>query len=346
MTIGILTFHNGFNHGAYLQAYALQNFLKRAGYNNLIINYKNLKYTLNEYNAFITKRRPLLTARNIAKMWKFKQCQKKFDMTKRIYTKKSLSKIAFNTVVIGSDSVWNYTDHLIGFDTAYFSDSINAKRIISYAASFGPDTCGDEHPKWLGEMLTHLEVAGVRDSNTKKYYEVLTGKPAQLVLDPTFIYDFYNERIYPRDRNYILVYTTGLMPEQIEEVKNLGRRTGKKIISIGYRCQWCDKNIIAVSPFEWLGYFEKADFIVTTMYHGMLFSVKFNKPFCSFVTPYRLNKIGDFLERIGLSDRMLMPGRKGRPFYDPAINYEKVNIILNNEIESSKEFLLKNLNGS
>ena len=38
--IGILTYHDGFNYGAYLQVYALQNTLKDHGVENVIINYK------------------------------------------------------------------------------------------------------------------------------------------------------------------------------------------------------------------------------------------------------------------------------------------------------------------
>ena len=37
MNVGILTFHAGFNHGAFLQAYALQNALIQMNVQNIII---------------------------------------------------------------------------------------------------------------------------------------------------------------------------------------------------------------------------------------------------------------------------------------------------------------------
>ena len=41
MKIGILTFHEGINHGAYLQTYALMKTLQKMGNDVYIINYKN-----------------------------------------------------------------------------------------------------------------------------------------------------------------------------------------------------------------------------------------------------------------------------------------------------------------
>ena len=38
---GILTFHNAYNYGAVLQAYALQSFLEFQGHNVEIIDYRN-----------------------------------------------------------------------------------------------------------------------------------------------------------------------------------------------------------------------------------------------------------------------------------------------------------------
>ena len=50
---GIVTFHDGINYGAYLQVYALQNYLKQLGIDSEIINYKNKKHEFNEYKCFL-----------------------------------------------------------------------------------------------------------------------------------------------------------------------------------------------------------------------------------------------------------------------------------------------------
>lgn len=340
MKIGILTFHDGINHGAYLQAYALQNYLKDMGYKNEIINYKNIVFTLNEYKCFLLARTPVKIAKNIAKIIKFKKCHKNLALTRRIFTKQKLSKVYFDVVIIGSDSVWNYTNPLNIFDSVYFSDAISAKKIISYAASFGPDSCIDLYPKELPTLFKRFDCISVRDNNTKCFVKKLTNEDADLVLDPTFLYGFEKEIIEPKYENYILIYSLGLTPSQIENITNLAKKLNKQIISIGYENKWCDKNIISVSPFEWLGFFKKADFIVTSMYHGTLFSIKFNKPFCSIVTPYRTNKIKDFLERMGLSDRIILSDSTiTDKIYSKRINFEKVNNQLQKEMQTSEDFL-------
>ena len=49
MKIGILTFHDGLNHGAFLQAFSTLSFLKKHIYNNVfIINYKNKNHLQKE----------------------------------------------------------------------------------------------------------------------------------------------------------------------------------------------------------------------------------------------------------------------------------------------------------
>ena len=47
MKIGILTYHEGINHGGFFQAFFLQKFITGLGHNVYIINYKN------KYNFFI-----------------------------------------------------------------------------------------------------------------------------------------------------------------------------------------------------------------------------------------------------------------------------------------------------
>lgn len=42
--IGILTFHDGPNHGAFLQAFALMKFIEKQGYDVEVINYKNKQH--------------------------------------------------------------------------------------------------------------------------------------------------------------------------------------------------------------------------------------------------------------------------------------------------------------
>ena len=48
-----------------------------------------------------------------------------------------------------------------------------------------------------------------------------------------------------------------------------------KLISVDYSNSWCDKNIIDIDPFEWLGYFKNAKYVLTSTFHGTIFSLKY-----------------------------------------------------------------------
>ena len=112
------------------------------------------------------------------------------------------------------------------------------------------------------------------------------------------------QAVRSKEEDYILVYGgfDNSMVSQIVEYKKL---IGKKLISVGYRNPWSDVNFITLNPFEWLGYFANASCIITSMYHGMIFSILNQKEFVMFNTPYRTNKIGNLMTELGVSNRLI-----------------------------------------
>lgn len=344
MKTGILTYHNAVNYGAFLQAYGLQNYLFSEHCENVIIDYKNLRFTLNEYLYLISGRYPSYTWMNYRKLLRFSKDYRKLKLTPRCYRGERLEKLHFDCVIFGSDSIWNYTNAMSGFDPVYFGKHVNSSRLISYAASFGPDTVGDPCPEELPSLLNRFSAFGVRDSNTQAFVEKLTGRKAQIVLDPTFLYSFEKEMIEPAENNYIFVYTVQLSREQGRDLRSFARSVNKKTISVGYYSPYCDVNHACVAPFEWLGYLRKADLVLTGMYHGTLFSLHFNRPFCTLGTPYRANKIRDFLQRYGLQSRMVsgLEDNLADVLRTP-LDFSAANLRLQDEIRQSREFLTRSI---
>ena len=91
-------------------------------------------------------------------------------------------------------------------------------------------------------------------------------------------------KIHLRGDNLFLIPTNGSYPivlarpfrsdRHVLENLNiyfLAREKGLQIISIGKKFDWADRNIIAPSPFRWMGYIKNADFVFTCMFHGLLF---------------------------------------------------------------------------
>ena len=79
--------------------------------------------------------------------------------------------------------------------------------------------------------------------------------------------------------------------------------------------------------------------IFTSMFHGVMFSVKFKKQFWIYHDPYRENKLEYFLKYLKLENRYLLKNKK----FNEKINYRYVNSKLNIWITNSKKFLKQNI---
>lgn len=345
--IGILTFSRCYNYGAFLQAYALHRFLLENGYDNELIDYRNKKSIDNELNSLLSEGRGnlFLTIKIWFKIFKFKIYHSKFKKTQHFVRREELSHKHYKLIIIGSDQIWCYTKEWGGVDTPYFSDQLSADRIISYAASMGPDNYNQQHPRSIKRLMKNFHSLGVRDTNSYRFAEQLNPSSPTLVLDPTLLYSFEREIKEVNLERYILFYSDGLLPDArtIYELKNLSEEKGLKIVSIGKHFDWADTCIVSPSPFRWLGYLKNADFVFTCMYHGLLFSIKFNRQFAMFLIPERENKCRDFLKRTGLDNRVLKDSGQIHTLYNTIIDYSQVNIFIQEQKEISISFLNKNL---
>ena len=342
LKVGILTYHDGFNFGAYLQVYALQRFLQENGFQCKVINYKKIGFTFREYKYALSIRRPYLLLRTVVKIAKFKVAHRRLNLTDRMFSNKELVSLCFDGIIIGSDEVWNFGSKLIGYDPVYFSAGLKSERIISYAASFGNIQNHENISEEIRENLRQINYVSVRDINSSNIMNEIINAPVTIVLDPTFLFDLKPEAIKPNEENYILIYGN-FTKKMIKRIKEYALYVRKKTISVGYYLPWCDSSVIAINPFQWLGYFVNCDCIITTMYHGMIFAVLNHKEFCMVRTPYRVNKVGDLLEDLGLSKRWVEEDESIRDRFAETINYNKVDMKIEIKRHQSKDFLLRAL---
>lgn len=338
MKTGILTFHDGINFGAFCQVYSMQSYLETLGLDVHVINYKNQGFTEREKQCFILPNNPEVTERNRKKISLFKKAHKKLNMTERMFSEDELAAHRFDRVVIGSDEVWNFSTELIGFDPVYFSQSLNADKIISYAPSFGCVNAGDAIPAEVRDNLQRLDAVAVRDVNASRIMEDISGKSVPVVLDPTFLADLSEQAVLPDDKGYILVYGFFSQP-MIDSIRRYADQSGKRTVAVGYRQEWCDENRDMISPFEWLGYFRNCDCVVTTMFHGMIYSILNRKRFCMYVTDYRRNKLGTLLEDTGLASRAVDEKANLGSILEAEADYAKAFVVIDEKRQYSKQYL-------
>lgn len=291
--IGILTFHETNNYGSWLQTYALFRFLKGEKYKVEIIDYKckniierelitrqNLKKIYNKYfiksNFFkiLMKQIGLKIYSNLF----FKLSKKKYNCDNI-----KLSNDKYDIFLIGSDLVWN--NKIIGNDFTYLLDfAKKGKGKISYAASIGCSEIPDFWEKTLLDTLLNFNNISVREISLQKKLEKLLNRKIEVVSDPTMLltkkewYKFIKKRKI-KDQ-YILIYFIDEKKELLKIAKKYARKKGYKIFIVAEGESNKEVNyIIPPSIHEFLTLIYYAEKIFTASYHGILFSLYFEKQF-------------------------------------------------------------------
>lgn len=94
---------------------------------------------------------------------------------------------------------------------------------------------------------------------------------------------------------------------------------------------------------EWLSYLRHASFVITDSYHGMCFSIIFEKEFIA-VRNRQSARFNAFARYPELSDRIIgEDARCSVEMIGKRIDYRAVNRRLSEEIERSKAFIQKNI---
>lgn len=257
-----------------------------------------------------------------------------------------INKEQFDVVIIGSDEVWN-TD-AVGVDKIKFGLGLEAKKIVSYAASAGSVDANSKVPDFVIEGLKKFNSISVRDYSTQNLVKKYLGFDPIIVLDPTFLYEIpFSEPKKYRDiikKDYILVYYSNLTDKHIKEIKNYARDNGLIIIGAGHFGKWFDYNLIDINPLEWNYLFKKAKFVITGTFHGTIFSIIHSKLFCVYPTsPNRVKKVYSLLSQLDLIERMLDKQSNIIEILNIPIDYSTVDSKLNEMREISLEFLKNSL---
>jgi hypothetical protein len=305
MQIGILTFHNADNYGAVLQCYALQEKLKELHPNDevFVIDYKCPKI-VNSYIPRLNFKKPW----KIFTLSKTKKKVKTFQKFREKYLNLGTDDFSFYDVIYyGSDQIWNPS--LTGNDLKYFGKNYSGKK-IAYAASDGGEMNYDTE---VCDLLNQFSKISCREKTlTEKLQNLDIKSPIKTVCDPVFLLSkeqWLKIAELPKDDNYVLAYKISANPNFDNEAEKLGQRLGKKVIQIVYvkslrKFFYHGQSFVeGISPEKFVGYFAKADFVLTTSFHGTAFSVIFDKPFFVLSFNKRSERITDLLSALGIQDR-------------------------------------------
>lgn len=330
---GILTFWGVPNFGAWAQAYALNNVV-----NSLI-----------ETTGGTVEHIAYLSQIHYEKMYKNNERLRNafhynWDLIPHSMTmnEKMLEDTFYDVIITGSDSIWEFSMDTTGDDVHLIGNRLNAPIIVSYAASAGIGIC--ENKSFVSEGLKKYHKISVRDKSTQMMVQRLADRDAELVPDPTLLYDFYDDNTIPSPvyDHYILVYGAIWDKEYVRGLKKFAVDHNLKLISAGCLNDWCDINfrMIELRVKEWIGLIKGADYVAASMFHGLMLGLKFQKQvfFCSH--EYVKARSSSLIEILNIpyfepESQILNPENW---FYEEW-NQEKIDERLRNYIEKGYSFL-------
>ena len=259
--------------------------------------------------------------------------------------------------VIGSDEVFNafQANTNVGYSRDLFGHGSPARRIVSYAASFGNTTVAKIDAAGLrGELAEDLSGFGaisVRDGNSADVVESLVGARPAIHVDPALAYDFLNrEPRIPATRRtqapYVIVYgySGRLGPQENRALRAHADRIGARILTFG-GVQECGDRFVDADPFELLAWFRDAEAVLTDTFHGTIFSIINHVPFATLVRPSvgggygNEEKLGHLLATFGLQGRRLDDIGDLASLLAEPVDAGAVDAVLATERERSVEYL-------
>lgn len=345
MKISIVTVYSSSNYGAFMQAYALQEFLKEQSHQVYF-----LKHGARKPGVMFVKRMIERMMKGTFHGFGFQlKMKRNFDRAIRTFQECSYNELAaMDCGIFGSDEIWNIKRKNMYNYPCFFGAGVNCRRKIAYAPSANLAQKEDflKHPE-LVEGLLSFDGISVRDAHSVEVIrEVLGREDVVQVVDPTMLHtkEYYGKKaVHPKTKKpYILIYSYGkhLTQEMIAQIQAFSKEKGIALVSILESFPWCDENL-ALTPMEFLGYFQNAAYVITDTFHGSIFSIIFNREFV--VTSRNSNKIQDLLARFGLEHRIREADRSITDILGTPVDYEPVNALVTQYREESKEFLKRQL---
>lgn len=277
--IQIRSFVKGGNHGQYLQALGLHEFVK---FNFPDAEVSHLDYNNHAYKEFKIQ----LKSGHLPKFLSMSYFWKKRVKFTGIDHSPDMS-------IYGSDMIWHQGSPLFPPDKIFFGEKDTAKAKIAYAPSVAARNA--EEAGWIKNYLLDFKKIGVRDINTKNFVMDNAGLDVPYVIDPCFLLlgSKYDNLIRAEQKqDYISMYST--IPKKLTDAfyNNLDRSTlpdyCKKIDVTGYfrRVHFLKEFTKQLKDPLWtVKRIAQSKLLLTSTFHGVMMAVMTKTPFIAVSSP-------------------------------------------------------------
>lgn len=262
--------------------------------------------------------------------------------------------------VCGSDQVWRDSlkqDNVAGWYLQFGKKDVQR---ISYAASIGRNIAKDEEEIFI-RYLSAFDAISLREKKARDYCKTIGFHNAELVCDPTILLtsDYYQKNLKTKailkEKPYVFFYILNIVSKDEfpwdvinQQIHNRGWEI-KSVCSSGYYQARNiipeTDNILATVP-EWIELIQNAEFIITSSFHGAVFSILFHKPFI--VLPLKgdhadaNDRIKSLLNELDLNSQLCFNGEDIIKAFDFSIDWDSVEDKIALLRQSGEKFIERN----
>ena len=293
--VGLLTIHDTLNFGSLFQTYGLYKAIEELGFDITLIDYKNdaiaereKTYRLNEVHTVKELYKAIFHHHFLEEkhknFWKFISENMKVSDA---YNSKNIdgTNDIFDTFIVGSDIVWGM--EITGYDMNYMLEFAGGdKKKLSFSSSVGT-RWPEKYDEKVKLLLSRFDRICVREQLAQKWInELLPEKQVIETCDPTMLWSKetlwgqFNKPDLVSKKDYVLIYLKTDDNRTVTDAIEYGKKHGLPVYNINYFHSVPGvRNIRPTSVDQWISWFANAKIIFTASYHGIMFSLYFEKQF-------------------------------------------------------------------
>lgn len=313
--LGVCLKYEQRNYGSKLQALATVRMIEELGLSFEIIRYKkDLKFYLKSLPRFFNwvflndrydqvqrniayKRHPEINQQISIRGAAFDSFDRHFssrlcDQYKNYDELKKSCSQRYDTVLTCSDQLWSPSALGSGFYNLMFAPEEMQK--VSWASSFGVKNIPWYQKRRTKNYLNRIQAISMRENRGAEIVRELTGREVPVLMDPVFAFsrEQWDEMVPCQEaewKDYIFCYFLGDNQEYRAAARNLAEKTGMKIVMLRHLDRFVAEDEFFgdfapydVDPVRFLNILRNASYVCTDSFHGMAFSILYEKKFIVF----------------------------------------------------------------
>lgn len=355
MKIGILTYHRSHNYGALLQSIATRVVLEKLGHEVYYVDYwpgyhRRMYALIDEKIIFswhIRRTYRYLKDKVICVLKCKKRRRANMNHFISLYIEPYCKPVSeqFDIILYGSDQIWRKQREGVGYNPVYFGDNtFRCNKHIAYAASMGILPDNEKDMNRIKALVSNLSRISVRETDLQNFLNDMGVDNVSVCIDPTLLLtaiqwdNIFRPKTESGER-YILFYD--LLPDSFtkaELVKFAHKHHCKlKVLYSAPIPKETPDEICTASPEDFINLIRNAEFVFTSSFHGLVFSITYKKTFLASFSK-NSNRAESILQQLGLSE-YLIPPMSAIPATVRPIDYAKVMGKIEELKKASVEYL-------